>query len=155
MLLLGHGIPEIKDIDAVTKEVTVRSRTVQVKRVDGQDSSSLIITDMNGGRQAYVEGIQITKENGNVKIAAEIGASATGKRMAIELTMSLDGKNIIINQVANNRTRPMISFSQMDDGSYEFKVNQTYYDEFIDMFGEDLDFLSQLEIYNIYYEIEQ
>lgn len=155
LLLLGHGIPEIKDIDAVTKEVTVRSRTVQVKRVDGQDSSSLIITDMNGGRQAYVEGIQITKENGNVKIAAEIGASATGKRMAIELTMSLDGKNIIINRVANNRTRPMISFSQMDDGSYEFKVNQTYYDEFIDMFGEDLDFLSQLEIYNIYYEIEQ
>ena len=56
--------------------------------------------------------------------------------MAIELTMSLDGKNIIINRVANNRTRPMISFSQMDDGSYEFKVNQTYYDEFIDMFGE-------------------
>ena len=102
-----------------------------------------------------MEGIQITKENGNVKIAAEIGASATGKRMAIELTMSLDGKNIIINRVANNRTRPMISFSQMDDGSYEFKVNQTYYDEFIDMFGEDLDFLSQLEIYNIYYEIEQ
>lgn len=149
-LLLLKGKPEVKDIDATTKEVTMRGRTVTVKRIDGQDSSSLLIIDQNGKRQAYVENIQATEDSANVTITAAVGASATGKRMDIQLVISKDGKNITFNRLVNNKIRPVVTFSQLDD-SFELKVNQMYYDEFVDMFGSDLDFLSQMEIYNVYY----
>ena len=44
---------------------------------------------------------------------------------------------------------------QQDAGQFSLCAFQIASPRFIDMFGEDLDFLSQLEIYNIYYEIEQ
>lgn len=147
-LFLGNK-PEIKDINATTKEITMNGRTVEVKRVDGQSASSLVITDKNGGRQAYVDDIQAKVEGNNVKITAAVGTSASGKRTDVQLNMSLDGKNITFNRLVNGNVRPVITFSEVDN-SFEFKVDQTYYDEFVDMFGSGFDFLNQVEIYNLY-----
>ena len=147
-LFLG-GKPEIKDINATTKEITMNGRTVEVKRVDGQSASSLVITDKNGGRQAYVDDIQAKVEGNNVKITAAVGTSASGKRTDVQLSMSLDGKSITFNRLVNGNVRPVITFSEVDN-SFEFKVDRTYYDEFVDMFGSGFDFLNQVEIYNLY-----
>lgn len=149
-ILFRKNKVNITDIDANTKKIDMLSRTVEVKRVDTANGSNLIITDKNGGRTAYIEDIQAAKEGGNVVITAQIGASAGGKRMAVKLTMSLDGKNVTIYRVVNGKDRAIVTFTQAD-GSFELKVNQMYYDEFIDMFGPEFDYLSQVKIYNLYY----
>ena len=64
--------------------------------------------------------------------------------------MSLDGKNVTIYRVVNGKDRAIVTFTQAD-GTFELKVNQMYYDEFIDMFGPEFDYLTQVDIFNLYY----
>ncbi len=142
------GEPEIKDINATTKEITMRGRTIEVKRVDHANGSNLIITYKNSGRTINIEKIQAAKEGNNVVITAEIVAGGIHKD--VKLVVSLDGKNATLYSVVSGKELAVATFAQAD-GSFEIKISQIYYYELLGMF-ETEDYLSSVKITNMYYK---
>ena len=143
------GEPEIKDINATTKEITMRGRTIEVKRVDHANGSNLIITYKNSGRTINIEKIQAAKEGNNVVITAEIVAGGIHKD--VKLVVSLDGKNATLYSVVSGKELAVATFAQAD-GSFEIKISQIYYYELLGMF-ETEDYLSSVKIItNMYYK---
>ncbi len=150
-LLWGQNDLTVTDVDDHTKRITFQGRTVEMKRIDGEQADSLIFTEIgNGNRTIYVNNIQAQATDTEVVFQAQVGTNATSGA-SFKVTMDKDVAYARLYKIANGTDNRMASVQQTES-NFEVRINATYYNELVGKYGEEYDVLSKVSVFNSYSE---